>query len=70
MKKLALLTLAVGGLFGLGSAGGCASPAYTATDNGNRILRTWDYENKQMIEDIMFEAMLMPPSHGTLWNLR
>src|SRR3954471_24717435 len=49
MRKLASLLLLVGMGFGLG---GCASPAYTGGENLSRIARTWDYENKQMIEDI------------------
>ncbi|HSI32586.1 MAG: hypothetical protein ACAI43_11175 [Phycisphaerae bacterium] len=70
MKKLALLAMAVGGMIGLGSAGGCSTPAYNCGENIGRIARTWDYELKQGAEDFMFEAMLFPPSHGTLWNLR
>ncbi|HYE16801.1 MAG TPA: hypothetical protein VEA69_00030 [Tepidisphaeraceae bacterium] len=70
MKKLALLAMAVGGMVGLGSLGGCSTPAYNTEENTSRVLRSWDYELKQGMEDFMFEAMLIPPSHGTLWNLR
>ena len=67
MRKIASVLLLVG--MGLG-IGGCASPAYTGGENVSRILRTWDYENKQMIDDLNYEAMLMPPSRSTTWNLR
>jgi hypothetical protein len=67
MKKLTLLLLAVVGLV---NAGGCASPAYTAEENVGRVLRTWEYERGQMIDDIAYEAMLLPPSRSTVWNLR
>ena len=67
MRKLACLLLLVG--MGLG-IGGCASPAYTGGENVSRILRTWDYENKQMIDDLMYEGMLVPPSRSAVWNLR
>jgi hypothetical protein len=67
MRKLACLLLLAGGAFGIG---GCASPAYTGGENLARTLRTWDYENKQMIDDIDYELMLRPASHSTVWNLR
>ena len=67
MRKLVCLLLLAGGTFGLG---GCATPAYTGGENVSRVLRTWDFENKQMMEDVMYEAMLNPPSRSTVWNLR
>ena len=71
MKKLALLTMAVGGLLGLGSMGGCvASTAYTGEENTGRMARTFDLELKQAVDEVMFQTMLMPPSHTSVWNLR
>ena len=67
MRKLACLLLLAGGAFGLG---GCASPAYTGAENFSRTLRNWDYENKQMIDDINYELMFQPASHSTIWNLQ
>jgi hypothetical protein len=67
MKKLALLVLLVAGSFGLG---GCATPAYTTAENTSRVLRTWDFESKQMMEDFLYEAQFYPPSRMTRWNLR
>ena len=38
-------------------------------ENGARILRTWDYEFKQGVEDFDYEMLMFPPSHSTRWNL-
>ena len=70
MKKLALLTMSFGGLLGLGLIGGCASTAYTGEENVSRIARTWDIEGKHAMDELLFEAMLVPPSHTSVWNLR
>jgi hypothetical protein len=68
MRKLASLLLLVGATFGLG---GCmATPAYTGAENGSRILRTWDYDFKQGVEDFDRNMLLFPPSHMTPWQLR
>lgn len=68
MRKLASLLLLVGGTFGLG---GCmATPAYTGAENGHRILRTWDYEFKQGVEEVDRNLLLFPPSRMTPWQLR
>jgi hypothetical protein len=67
MRKLACLILLAGGVFGLG---GCASPGYSGGENVSRTLRTWGYENQQMIDDINYEMMFVPPSRSTIWNLR
>jgi hypothetical protein len=67
MKKLAMMLLVVAGVLGLG---GCATPAYSGGENVARTLRTWDYEFKQMNEDLMYEAMFYPTSRLTPWNLR
>ncbi len=67
MKKLATLLLGIAGLIG---ATGCSTPGYTGGEMMTRIVRNWDYENKQMWDEIYYEAMLDPASHTTLWNLR
>ena len=67
MRKLACLLLLAGGSFAIG---GCASPGYTGGENVARVMRNWDYENKQMIDDIDYEAMFRPASHSTIWNLQ
>lgn len=71
MKKLALLTMAVGGLLGLGLTGGCvSSTGYTGAENSARVARTWDLELNHAMDELLFEAMLAPPSHTSVWNLR
>ena len=67
MKKLAIMLLVAAGALGLG---GCATPAYSGGENVSRTLRTWDFEFKQLNEDLMYEAMFVPPSRMTRWNLR
>ena len=67
MRKLACLLLLAGGVFGMG---GCASPAYTGGENLARTMRTWEYDNKQMIDDIDSVFLFRPPSRSTIWNLR
>ena len=67
MRKIACLLLLVGSGFGIG---GCASPAYTGGENVSRTLRTWDYDSKQITDDVMYELMLIPPSRSTIWHLR
>ena len=67
MNKLAIMLLVVAGAFGLG---GCATPAYSGGENVSRTLRTWDFEWRQMNEDLIYQAMFYPPSRMTQWNLR
>jgi hypothetical protein len=67
MRKLACLLLLAGSLIGIG---GCSSPAYTGPENVGVVLRTWEYERGQMIDDVMYELMFAPPSRSTVWNLR
>jgi len=69
MRKLACLMLMVTGTFALG---GCfASPAYTGGENTARTLRTWDFETKQAVEDVMTHVfMVTPPSQMSTWNLK
>ncbi len=46
------------------------TPAYSANERGNMIERNWDYEGKQMQDDIDHALLLRPASHMTIWNLR
>ena len=72
-KKFASITL-------LGSAlllTGCArpwelgwDPAYSADERGKQIARNWDYEGKQIVEDVDHILLLRPMGHLTQWNLR
>ena len=72
MKKCLLLV----GLLAL-LAGGCArpfeigwSPAYTTRERHHMIARNWDYEGKQLIDDVDHALLLQPASRLTLWNVR
>ena len=67
MRKLACLLLLAGSIL---TVGGCASPAYTGPENTAKMLRTWEFERGQLVDDVMYEAMFAPPSRSTLWNLR
>ncbi len=67
MRKLALLLL-VSPLMGIST--GCATPAYTAEERFQRIGRNWDYEWKQMQDDIDEVLLLRPASRLTIWNVR
>ena len=74
MKKLALLI----GVAVLGSMmTGCArpgelgwTPAYTARERDQQIARNWDYEGKQLIDDVDHLLLLRPASRLTIWNVR
>lgn len=73
MKKLS--TLAIIGLMFV--AGGCArpgefgwTPGYNTTERGNQIARNWDYEGKQLMDDMDHALLLRPASHLTVWNVR
>jgi hypothetical protein len=68
MRKLASLLLLVG--VAIGSGGCLATPAYTGAENGGRMLRTWDYDFKQAVEDFDNHMLLFPPSRLTKWELR
>ena len=74
MKKLASSLMLFGAAIALT---GCArpweigwSPAHTADERGKEIARNWDYEGKQLVEDIDHILLLRPATRLTLWNVR
>lgn len=74
MKKLTVLALLGSALV---SAVGCArpgewgyTPAYTATERGNKIARNWDNEGKMSQDDIDSVLLLRPQSRLSPWNMR
>jgi hypothetical protein len=74
MKKFVYCGLVACALFVMS---GCArpfeigwTPAYTARERGDMIARNWDYEGKQMMDDIDYVLLLRPASHLTIWNVR
>lgn len=76
MKSLALCSLALGLMVGTGCAKHYtldndfgASPGYSSTERYQQIYRNWDYEGKQMMDDIDHALLLRPASHLTKWNV-
>jgi hypothetical protein len=74
MKKLAASIVL---LFTAVATTGCARPgelgwgvAYSADERGKMIARNWDYEGKQIVDDIDSILLLRPMGHLTMWNLR
>jgi hypothetical protein len=67
MKRLALLMLVITMLVQLT---GCATPAYTAKERNQQILRNWAWEGAQITDDIDHALLLRPMGHLTAWNLR
>jgi hypothetical protein len=78
MKKLAFLALAV---TSLSLSTGCSktyrlendfgsTPAYSSRERWQRIQRGWDYDIKEMNDDVDTVLMLGQPSHLTIWNIR
>ena len=65
-----LALLAVLGLSVVGTTTGCATPAYTAQERNALIARNWDYESKQITDDVDSILLLRPASRLTIWNVR
>jgi len=76
MKTISLLILAMA----LGSVG-CAknyklendwgsTPGYSSTERYQQIYRTWDYEGKQLNDDVDHVLLLRPSDKLTLWNVQ
>jgi hypothetical protein len=75
MKKFVLLVGLVALMVGGGS--GCArpfeigwSPAYSARERHQLIARAWDYDGKQLVDDVDSFLLLRPASRMTIWNVR
>jgi hypothetical protein len=76
MKRLARYGLLLG-LACVGMTSGCArpgefgyTPAYTTKERFDMIARNWDYEGKQLMDDMDSLLLLRPASHLTMWNVR
>jgi hypothetical protein len=79
MKTLALALVSAAALLTAGS--GCttnyklendfgASPAYSSSERYQQIYRAWDYEGRQMMDDIDHIMLTRPPSRLTIWNVQ
>ena len=73
MKRTALLLLVLAGV----TITGCARPgevgwgtAYSRQELDRQILRNWDWEGKQLVDDVEHAMLLRPMGHLTLWDLR
>ena len=78
MKSLAMLVLAAGATL---LSTGCAkhytldndfgaTPAYSSTERYQQIYRGWDYDGKQLMDDVDHALLLRPPSHLTVYNVQ
>lgn len=68
MKTLVLLASVAAFSF---LATGCgATPAYSGRERGRMIARNWDYEFKQMNDDIDHVLMLRGAGNLTIWNVQ
>jgi hypothetical protein len=67
MKIVVLIGLLAGACL---SAGGCATPAYSAPERDALIARTWNVEAHQITDDFDSILMLRPPGRMSIWNIR
>ena len=77
MKSLLMLSLVAGALLSTGCAKHYtldndfgATPAYSSTERYQQIYRAWDYEGKQLMEDIDTVLLLRPTGHLTKWDIQ
>ena len=68
-------TLKLVALLGLATAAaamntGCVTPAYNAKERNAQIARNWDYEGRQITDDIDHALLLRPASKLTIWHVR
>ncbi len=68
MKTLVMLVLM--GLMLSASTGCLTTPAYSASERHAQILRNWDYEGKQAVDDWDHIWLLRPAGHLTIWNVQ
>jgi hypothetical protein len=49
---------------------GCATPAYSGSERGQLIARNWEFEGKQINDDIDSILLLRPAGRLTIWHIR
>lgn len=72
MKKLAATLLLAAGLAGCAQARPNEwgySPVYTLQERDDQIMRNWDYEGKQAVDDFDEALLLRPAGHLTIWDV-
>jgi hypothetical protein len=80
MKKLMLAAMLA---MSLGLLAGCATPGYSGGpptlgyvpdrgtgEHANRVLRNWNYETQQAVDDLDMVLLMDSASHLTKWNVR
>ncbi|MGB7156641.1 MAG: hypothetical protein WBD40_01165 [Tepidisphaeraceae bacterium] len=68
MKTLALVALVAG--FSFLSAGCLSTPAYSPKERGRLIARQWDYEWKQLNDDVDHALLLRGGGNLTIWHVK
>lgn len=70
MKRVALILLGL-------TMVGCArpgeigyDPAYSLEERNRQIARNWDFEGKQLVEDLDHLFLLRPMTNLSVWNLK
>lgn len=70
MRRIAFVLLAI-------TLSGCArpgefgyTPAYTTEERAQQIARNWDFEGKQISDDVDHLLLLRPVTNLSIWNLR
>jgi hypothetical protein len=46
------------------------TPAYTADERARQIARNWDFEGKQLVDDVDRLLLLRPMTNLSIWHLR
>jgi hypothetical protein len=68
MKKLVVLALVVA--FSVLSTGCGATPAYSGKERGRMIARNWNYQGRQINDDVDHALMLRGGGWLTVWNVK
>lgn len=67
MKTLALLGFVVGAA----CIGGCGTPGLSPAERNQMIVRNFNYDGGQVVDDIDRDVlMIRPASHLTVWNVQ
>ncbi|HSZ57389.1 MAG TPA: hypothetical protein VK797_17120 [Tepidisphaeraceae bacterium] len=67
MKLFSMIALLAGALL---ATSGCATPGYTATENGRIAERNMNYDLLQMTDDWNYLWLYDKPSRSTTWTVQ